>query len=138
MPSYLPTDSLPASSPTCTANAGTTGLVVTWLLLGIGTIVVSLRIYIRLSRHATWWDDWTALASLLMGILSGGFFTKMITSGMGRHVNCLDPQSVVAMLEFSAISEALNVIGIGIVKIAVCLTLLRVVDRARRKMAIFL
>lgn len=138
MPSYLPTDSLPASSPTCTANAGTVGLVVTWLLLGIGTIVVSLRIYLRLSRHATWWDDWTALASLLMGILSGGFFTKMITSGMGRHVNCLNPESVVAMLEFSAISEALNVIGIGIVKIAVCLTLLRVVDRARRKMALFL
>ena len=138
MPSYLPTDSLPASSPTCTANAGTTGLVITWLLLGIGIIVVFLRIYLRLNRHATWWDDWTALASLLMGIVSGGFFTKMIASGMGRHVDCLDPESVVAMLEFSAISEALNVIGIGIVKIAVCLALLRVVDRARRKMAIFL
>ena len=42
------------------------------------------------------------------------------------------------MLEFSAISEALNVIGIGVVKITVCLTLLRVVERGRRRISQFL
>ena len=42
------------------------------------------------------------------------------------------------MLEFSAVSEALNVIGIGIVKISVCLTLLRIIDRARKKISQFL
>lgn len=68
-------------------------------------------------------------------MVAGGFFTKMITSGMGRHVHCLSPQSVISMLEFSAISEALNVIGIGTVKISVCLTLLRVVERGRRRIS---
>ena len=62
----------------------------------------------------------------------------MITSGMGRHVSCLPPQSVISMLEFSAISEAVNVIGIGVVKISVCLTLLRVVERGRRRISQFL
>ena len=62
----------------------------------------------------------------------------MITSGMGRHVSCLSPQSVISMLEFSAISEALNVIGIGAVKTTVCLTLLRVVERGRRRISQFL
>ena len=57
---------------------------------------------------------------------------------MGRHVFCLSPESVVSMLEFSAISEALNVIGIGIVKISVCLTLLRVVERGRHRISQFL
>ena len=74
----------------------------------------------------------------IVGIVAGGFFTKMITSGMGRHVACLPPQSVVSMLEFSAISEALNVLGIGIVKISVCLTLLRVVERGRQRISQFL
>jgi len=41
------------------------------------------------------------------------------------------------MLEFSAISKALNVIGIGVVKISVCLTLLRVIERARRRISQF-
>lgn len=62
----------------------------------------------------------------------------MIASGMGRHVSCLPPQSVIAMLEFSAISEGLNVFGIGVVKISVCLALLRVVERARRGITLFL
>ena len=62
----------------------------------------------------------------------------MVTSGMGRHVRCLPPQSVIAMLEFSAISEGLNVIGIGVDKISVCLALLRVVERARRGITLFL
>ena len=42
------------------------------------------------------------------------------------------------MLEFSAISEGLNVFGIGVVKISVCLALLRVVERARRGITLFL
>ena len=62
----------------------------------------------------------------------------MIASGMGRHVSCLPPQSVITMLEFSAISEGLNVFGIGLVKISVCLALLRVVERARRGITLFL
>ncbi|CAF9921835.1 MAG: hypothetical protein ALECFALPRED_001892 [Alectoria fallacina] len=42
------------------------------------------------------------------------------------------------MLEFSAISEALSVFGIGVVKVSVCLALLRVVDRARRGITLVL
>ena len=74
----------------------------------------------------------------IIGLVAGGIFTKMISSGMGKHVSCLPSQSVISMLEFSAISEALNVIGIGVVKISVCLTLLRVVERARRRISHFL
>ena len=73
----------------------------------------------------------------MIGIIAAGFFTKMVTSGMGRHVSCLRPQSVISMLEFSAISEAINVIGIGVVKISVCLTLLPVVERGRRRISQF-
>ena len=71
----------------------------------------------------------------MVGIIAAGFYTKMVTSGMGRHVSCLPPQSVISMLEFSAISEAINVIGIGVVKISVCLTLLRIVERSRRRIS---
>ena len=98
-------------------------------------------------RHSVGWDDYASVASLvsdnhhlllvfhfqIIGVVTGGFFTKMITSGMGRHFSCLPSQSVTSMLEFSAISEALNVIGIGAVKITVCITLLRVVERGRRR-----
>ena len=73
-----------------------------------------------------------------MGLLGGGFFTKAVASGMGQHAQCLPSQSVIAMLEFSAICEGLSVFGIGVVKISICLTLLRVVERARRGITLFL
>ena len=57
---------------------------------------------------------------------------------MGRHVSCLPSQSVNSVLEFTTIFEAVNVIGIGVVKISVCLTLLRVVERGRRRISQFL
>ncbi|KAK0508251.1 hypothetical protein JMJ35_009335 [Cladonia borealis] len=127
-----------AASTYCDENQGITGLVFSWLLLAIGIIVVSLRLHVRLGlRHNIGWDDCTAVVSLMVGIIAAGFFTKMVTSGMGRHVSCLPPQSVISMLEFSAISEAINVTGIGVVKISVCLTLLRVVERGRRRISHF-
>ncbi|MCJ1310220.1 hypothetical protein MMC25_003882 [Agyrium rufum] len=127
------------SEALCGQNQGITPLVVTWVLLSIGLIVTSLRVYCRLHLYKNaGWDDYTAVLALAVGILAGGFFTKMITSGMGKHVSCLPAESVVGMLEFSAISEAINVIGIGIIKVSVCLCLLRIIDKARRKMAIFL
>ena len=42
------------------------------------------------------------------------------------------------MLEFGAIGEGLSVIGIGAIKISMCLTLLRIVELAKRRTAQFL
>ena len=157
----------------CDENEGTVDLAFTWILLSIGILTVSLRIYVRSgANRKIGWDDYAAVASLVslpsvsafcvhlyhrtnstqestrmvahasphLGRRNSSrrFFTKSITSGMGRHVSCLPPQSVIAMLEFSAISEGSNVFGIGVVKISVCLGLLRVVERARRDITLFL
>ena len=73
-----------------------------------------------------------------MGIIAGGCFTQMVMAGMGRHLSCVHPEQITSVLKWSAISEPLNVISIGLVKISVCLCILRVVDRARRRIALFL
>lgn len=50
----------------CDQSQGTIGLALTWILLSIGTLTVSLRIYVRsdVSRKIGW-DDYTAIASLV-------------------------------------------------------------------------
>lgn len=54
------------SSTHCEANQGVVGLAFTWILLTIGIIAVSLRLYVRLGiRHNIGWDDYTAVASLV-------------------------------------------------------------------------
>ena len=62
----------------------------------------------------------------------------MYAAGMGRHFSCLPDEDKITFLEFSALSEAINVIGIGISKVSVCLMLLRIVEGVRRKTRQFL
>ena len=57
---------------------------------------------------------------------------------MGQHQECVEPQDVIAVLEYAALSEPISVIDIGIVKVSVCLCLLRIVDGAKRKTRLFL
>ena len=50
----------------CDENQGIAGLAITWILLSVGVLTVSLRIYVRsgVSRKIGW-DDYTAVASLV-------------------------------------------------------------------------
>ena len=55
-----------AVSDYCRANQGTITLAITWALLSIGILVVSLRLYVRFGpRYRIGWDDYTAMASLV-------------------------------------------------------------------------
>ena len=55
-----------AVSDYCKASKGTITLALTWGLLCIGILVVSLRLYLRLGpRYKIGWDDYTAVASLV-------------------------------------------------------------------------
>lgn len=50
----------------CDENDGTVGLAFTWILLSIGILTVSLRIYVRSgANRKIGWDDYTAVASLV-------------------------------------------------------------------------
>ena len=60
-----------ASNVDCKVNQGIIGLVMTWILLAVGILTVTLRAYVRLFvRRNFGWDDYMAAASLVRKILS--------------------------------------------------------------------
>ena len=71
-------------------------------------------------------------------MITASIFTKTVASGLGTHTLCLPPEANKDVLEFSAIGEGLSIIGIGAIKISMCLTLLRIVELAKRRIAQFL
>ena len=71
-------------------------------------------------------------------LIGTGFLTKMIIAGGGKHIWCLHPAQFSETLKWSIIAQILNVIGIGLAKISVALCILRIIDRARTGLAIFL
>lgn len=64
--------------------------------------------------------------------------TKWAQSGLGKHIECLGPIRAYATIQWSVASQALHIACLGLVKISVCLCVLRVIDRVERRIAAFL
>ena len=64
--------------------------------------------------------------------------TKMIQAGTGKHIYCLVPDRIQVAIQWSIYAQIVNNIGIGLVKISVCLCVLRVIDRVGKIVSRFL
>ena len=136
----------------CEESQATTLLALCWTLFGLGTVVLGLRFYFRLStRSGLGADDYTILASWasyivlslvsvltvsqVIGVVDGGFFTKYVLSGLGSHLLCLSATQSLDVLKWSQLTQIVDVVGVGLVKISVCLCVLRVLERAAKNLA---
>ena len=62
----------------------------------------------------------------------------MIMSGVGRHIYCLSRTHISAALQWSIYAQIVNILGIGLVKISVCLCVLRVINKVGKVLSRFL
>lgn len=62
----------------------------------------------------------------------------MVKLGVGRHIFCLAVDRISAAIEWSIYAQIVNIIGIGLVKISVCLCVLRVIDKVGKMLSKFL
>ena len=67
--------------------------------------------------------------------VDGGFLTKWILSGLGSHLACLSDTQRLQVLKWSQLTQTVDVVGVGLVKVSVCLCVLRVLERATKKLA---
>ncbi|KAL8779774.1 MAG: hypothetical protein Q9203_001194 [Teloschistes exilis] len=132
-------ESAPVSAALCHENRGPVMLGTGWTAIALGIVIVAMRFFFRLGLpNGIAWDDYFILFALLIGIAGVSFLTKLVEAGGGRHIVCLPPGQIYPVLKWSTIAQVCNVIGIGFVKISVCLYVLRIIDRTRRRLAQFL
>ena len=62
----------------------------------------------------------------------------MIVSGVGRHIYCLPLANIPDALQWSIYAQIVNILGIGLVKVSVCLCILRVIDKVGKALSRFL
>ena len=62
----------------------------------------------------------------------------MVNVGVGKHIYCLALNRISAAVEWAIYAQIVNIIGIGLVKISVCLCVLRVIDKVGRMLSRFL
>ncbi|KAL8738231.1 MAG: hypothetical protein Q9181_000957 [Wetmoreana brouardii] len=132
-------EAFPGSDALCNEHRGSSLLAIGWTLLGLAALTVTMRLYFRSGlRNGINWDDYFIMAALVVGIIGAAFLTKLVQAGGGSHIFCLPPGQIYPVLKWSLLAQVCNVIGIGLVKISVCLCVLRLIDRARRKLSQFL
>lgn len=136
----------------CEESQVTTLMTLKWILYSLSTFTVGLRLYFRLgTRGGLGADDYVIFASwashrisqkMLILIVSqvvasivGGFLTKWILVGLGSHLACLSDAQKVQVLKWSQLTQTVDVVGVGLVKISVCLSVLRVLERAAKKLS---
>ncbi|MCJ1353820.1 MAG: hypothetical protein MMC33_003807 [Icmadophila ericetorum] len=117
----------------CKVNDGTGPLVLTWVMLTISTIVVSLRGLVRYHSRNLGWDDYTIVLSQALALAGAIAFTKLVLAGMGQHIYCLTIQQLSGALHWSMISQILVVTTAAVIKFSVCLFVLRIIDQTRKR-----
>ena len=143
---------------TCVENNGPMLLAIGWALLALALITVLLRVIFRHrygnGLHA---DDYTMMASIVRtihctlqsptpstappltnsvhqacGITAVILLTLFVNAGFGRHIYCLPPSALPDVFKYSILAQIFNIAGIGLVKISVCLHILRIINRGVR------
>ena len=74
----------------------------------------------------------------IVGVPDPFFVTKWIHAGLGKHIECLSPARAHATQQWGIAAQALHIVCLGLVKISLCLCILRVIDRVERRIATFL
>ncbi|MCJ1345400.1 hypothetical protein MMC31_003607 [Peltigera leucophlebia] len=122
---------------TCVENQGLEAVIAVAVTFFLATVIVVVRFYIRvvMLHGATGWDDYFILGSLVSGGVSLALYVKLFLSGMGRHVYCLSIEQVLDVAKWVLLSEVGVATTLGLLKISVCLFVLRVVDKARKGIA---
>lgn len=106
-----------------------------WTTMSIAALLVFLRIYTRaFLRKTAGWDDWTIVIALAFAVGQHILVILQVDNGFGRHIEYLQPDQISKCLLLTAILTMLHTVGTFLVRISVCLFVLRLVPPTHREL----
>lgn len=117
-------------------NSGPALMVISSLLLGLIIITTSLRLYTRFSLRMLGWDDYTITVTALLAVVRVAIQAVQVQHGNGRHRPFISPEDYIVNNMLGWYAQLLLFISTALLKISICLLLLRI--RNSRRLKIFL
>ena len=74
----------------------------------------------------------------IVGLPDPFFVTKWVHAGLGEHIECLSPAKAYATQQWGIAAQAHHIVCLGLVKVSLCLCVLRVIDKVKGRIATFL
>lgn len=136
---------------------GMTVSSISLVTFAIGANLVFLRMYVRMKRRITGWDDYTICVALVI-LSSDSHNTKLglahwtqtlsllgtvanvyqVANGAGRHIDTLTPVQLSEFIKWTFVQGIEFVIGTCFVKISVCMSILRFITKTRHLVRYFI
>ncbi|KAL8752901.1 MAG: hypothetical protein Q9199_005418, partial [Rusavskia elegans] len=108
-------------------------LSISLVTLTVGANLVCLRMYVRMKRHITGWDDYTICIALALSLLGTVADVYQVANGAGRHIETLTPAQLSEFIKWAFVVGGVGfVISTCFVKISVCIFILRFINKTRR------
>ncbi|TKA35803.1 hypothetical protein B0A54_12972 [Friedmanniomyces endolithicus] len=110
-----------------------TVLLIAWIGFTFSTIVVGLRIWVRigkLGKHLAI-HDWMMTAAVVCNLISCSLITAAVPHGLGRHMNTLSEEQIVDTLRLVVNAETFTVLAPMFGRIAVSLLILSIIGPAQ-------
>ncbi|KAL4930734.1 uncharacterized protein BDV17DRAFT_258469 [Aspergillus undulatus] len=103
---------------------------VMWLMSGMATLFLGLRLYVRLHlKRVFGWDDLISAVAVACLIGYAAVCHASSDIGLGRHIQWVsqNPQALVDVAQYSSISQTLAIMACALGKTSWAVTLLRIV-----------
>ncbi|KAG8529629.1 uncharacterized protein KY384_005109 [Bacidia gigantensis] len=108
-------------------NLGPAMLATTAVIVGLTTIVVALRLAVRIwITKIFWWDDWTILFAILGNIIGAGLDFVEIHYGFGRPQYYLTEWQLIEFKKYTYGEWIQTFFTLMWTKVSICLFLLRI------------
>ncbi|KAI1180227.1 hypothetical protein F4777DRAFT_599137 [Nemania sp. FL0916] len=123
----------------CDRNASVIAfLVLSSLTFFLSTVLVPLRVYVRVwIVKSFWWDDGFLVAAYLVLIPTYALLWQTVTDGLGRHLGCVSQDAAVQATKYQYIAEVLEIVCVVFSRTSVALFVVRLFG-VTRPLRIFL
>lgn len=105
---------------------GLTLVIVATIFTFLCFVTTSLRLLVRRLEHLLGWDDWTALASLLLLIVQWIVVSVAVHYGLGAPKGILSAQDVEFVLKYMWLLQFWCFLTVALPKISICIFILRI------------
>lgn len=102
--------------------------------MAVASLLVFLRVYTRaFLRKTAGADDWTMVIALGFAAAQSILTVFLVDNGFGRHIEYLQPAQISSFVLLTTILEILHTIGTLLVRVSMCLFVLRLVPPTHRE-----
>jgi hypothetical protein len=110
-----------------TADRGSLLVTVSWLLVTVSGIFLSLQIYCKFKRRRhLWWDDYILILSWLCLLIDSCCLTYNTTLGFGKHFLAINPEVLPRMALMGIVVGVFAIYTAIFSKTSFAITLLRI------------